>query len=99
MTMNVEHVQLTPEDRKKYTLCLSQEELDGLLPADRLLYERAQVENIYGHNVKFKNGKPVEVGIGSPGNENVNHLRALEAQKAGREMNEAILNAARRGAE
>jgi hypothetical protein len=96
---NVEHIVLTPEERKKFTLCFSQEELDELSPADRLKYERAQIENIYGHDVQFKNGKPVEKGLGSPGNENINHLRALEAQKAGREMNEAILNAARRGAD
>jgi hypothetical protein len=94
--MNVEHVVLTPEEKKKFTLCMSELELAELSPGERLKYERAQVENCFGHEVKFKNGVPQEVGVGSPGNENINHVRALEAQKAGREMNEAILSAARR---
>ena len=97
--MNVEHVVLTPEEKKKFTLCMSELELAELSPADRLKYERAQLENVYGHDVKFKNGVPQEVGLGSVGNTNVNHERALQAQKSGREINEAILAAARRGAE
>jgi hypothetical protein len=97
--LDVEHVVLTPEEKKRFTLCLSELELAELSPGERLKYERAQLENVYGHEVKFKNGVPQEVGVGSPGHENINHVRALEAQKAGRELNQAILDAARRGAE
>jgi hypothetical protein len=94
--MNVEKVKLTPEEKKRYTLCLPQDEIEQLSPTERLKYERAQVENVYGEDVTFRNGVPQEAGIGSPGNVNANHLAALAREKSGREINEAILNSVKR---
>jgi hypothetical protein len=35
--------------------------------------------HVFGHDYKVdKHGKPIEQGIGSPGNESENHYRALE---------------------
>jgi hypothetical protein len=97
-TADLEHVQLTPSERQKYTLRMSEEEYSELTEPQRRKYHRAQLENCYGHDVKFKNGVPQECGIGSPGFETENHYRALEAQQAGRAMNEAVLNSLKRGA-
>jgi hypothetical protein len=97
-TADLEHVQLDPSDRQRYTLRMTEEEYSGLTEPQRLKYHRAQLENVYGHGVKFKNGVPQEIGIGSAGNENENHRRALEAQKTGKTVNEAILNSIQRGA-
>jgi hypothetical protein len=94
--LNVENVKLTAEDKKKYTLCLPQDEIEQLSPSERLKYERAQVENVYGEEVKFRNGVPQEAGIGSPGNINANHLAVLAREKSGRDLNEAILNSVKR---
>jgi hypothetical protein len=94
--LNVENVRLTPEDKKRYTLCMPQDELAELSPTERLKYERAQVENVFGEGVTFRNGVPQECGLGSPGNLNANHLAALAREKSGRDLNEAILSAAKR---
>jgi hypothetical protein len=97
--MDVSNIKLTPEERGKYTLGLSQDEIAALSLAERLKFERAQVENIYGHNVRFKDGQPIEQGIGSAANQSINHTRALEAAKSARTLNEAVLAVARRGAD
>jgi hypothetical protein len=88
---SLEHVVLSAEDRKRFTLSLSPEELAELTPAERLRYERTQIEAVYGADVKFRNGRPVEQGIGCPGSTNTNHLAALERERSGRDLNEAIL--------
>jgi hypothetical protein len=97
-TADLEHVQLNPSERQRFTLRMTEEEYSELTEPQRLKYHRAQLENVYGHGVKFKNGVPQEIGIGSEGNETENHFRALEAQQAGRAMNEAVLNSLKRGA-
>jgi hypothetical protein len=89
--LNLESITLSAEDKKRYTLSMSHEEIAELSPVERLKYERAQAENVFGVDVKFKNGRPVEVGVGSPGNTNANHLAALERERSGRDINEAIL--------
>jgi hypothetical protein len=74
------------------------EELAEMSPQQRAELKRKLEDNVFGADCKRDHhGRPIEQGIGSPGNENVNHLRALEAQKAGREINEAILNSVKRG--
>jgi hypothetical protein len=94
--LNVENVKLTAEDKKRYTLCMPQDELAELSPSERLKYERAQVENVFGSEVKFINGVPQEAGWGSPGNLNSNHIAALKREQSGRDLNEAILNSVKR---
>lgn len=93
-------IELTPQDRQRFSLHMTEEELAALSPAELRTYRAVQEANVFGHDhKKDAQGRPIEQGIGSPGNENINHVRALEAQKSGREINEAILASVRRGAE
>jgi hypothetical protein len=73
------------------------EELSEMSPAQKAERLRAMEANVFGADCKRdKNGKPMEQGIGSPGNINDNHLAALAKEKKDRDLNEAILNSVKR---
>lgn len=45
-------------------------------------HKKAEEKNVFGFDVKHKRGKPVEQGIGAPGNETENHFAALRQREA-----------------
>jgi hypothetical protein len=68
------------------------DELAELTPEERRAHFRKEEDIVFGADCKRdRNGKCIEQGIGSPGNINDNHLFELARQKAGRDLNEAIL--------
>ena len=57
----------------------SPDELSIMTPEQIAEYKRAELLNVFGHDVKFdRQGRPIEQGIGSIGNESHNHFLALE---------------------
>jgi hypothetical protein len=94
---DLEHVTLLLEEKQKY-VAIQPEDVAQLAPPDRLKYERAQLENVYGHDVVFwndpKSGKrvPKERGHGAPGHETPNSRAADERNNMSREINQAILD-------
>lgn len=66
------------------------EEIAGMSPKEIAERKEAMARNVFGDGYR-PNGKSAEVGIGSPGNVNANHLMALEKDKSNRNFNEAIL--------
>jgi hypothetical protein len=52
---------------------------------------------VFGHNVQFVRGKPVEQGIGSLGHENEQHFAALEKYSGREAADLARAKAAKRG--
>ena len=58
---------------------LSPEEWAILSPEQRTEHKKAELLNVFGHDVKFdRNGKPIEQGLGSASNPTVQHFQALE---------------------
>lgn len=65
---------------------LTPAELDQLTPSALKAHYAGEQKLVFGQDMKLKNGKPVEQGIGSPGNETENHFRAIEqGEREGRE--------------
>jgi hypothetical protein len=99
--MNVaelEHVTVTPQERQDY-IAMQAEDVAQLSPPDRRKYERAMLENVFGHDVTFWNDPatgqrvPRERGIGSEGRTNTNHEFWTKKRESERDLNEAILAA------
>jgi hypothetical protein len=57
---------------------LTIEEFDELTPAERKAHLANEEKIVFGADAPKQKGKPVEQGIGSPGNENENHFAAIE---------------------
>jgi len=82
---------------------LSEGELATLTPEEYAAWKANQFTNVYGSNFqRDAHGRPVEAGIGSPGNETANHWAAMRkydpegyarlmAEKAPKEPTKAIL--------
>jgi hypothetical protein len=67
-------------------VALRADELAEMTPAERKQHAEDEIRNIYGHDVKFdRHGKPIEQGIGSPGNYSENHWQML-AKMEGQEV-------------
>lgn len=68
----------------------TQEEWDLMSAQERKDHLIAEEKIVFGHDFKKIKGKPVEMGIGSPGHETDNHFRSIakyegvEAEKAAR---------------
>lgn len=57
---------------------LSEGELATLTPEEYAAWKANQFTNVYGSNFqRDAHGRPVEAGIGSPGNETANHWAAM----------------------
>ena len=57
----------------------SPDELSIMTPEQIAEWRRQEEVNVFGAGFKRdRNGRPVEQGIGAPGNESVNHFLALE---------------------
>jgi hypothetical protein len=92
-------VMLTPQDRQKFTLHKTAEELAELSPAERQIYDAVQEETVFGLGFKRDaQGRPVEQGIGGPLQQTHNHLAVVAREKSSRDLNEALLAAAKKGA-
>jgi hypothetical protein len=58
---------------------LSPEEWAILSPEQRAEHKRAELLNVFGHDVKFdRQGRPIEQGLGSESNPTVQSFAALE---------------------
>jgi hypothetical protein len=76
-------------------LCPTQEELKEMTPDELRLRKEAAEINVFGEGFeRDSQGKPIERGIGSPGNENHNHRFHLEKEKEEKSTAKAILAAA-----
>jgi hypothetical protein len=82
------------DPRRIPAITLRQEEIEeakyrieiGELPPNFFeLHEEAKAKATFGHDYKRdRNGKPIEQGVGSPGNESINHFISLKkAEQAG----------------
>jgi hypothetical protein len=59
-------------------VALRQDEWDELTPAEKKQHLEDEAKNVFGHDhKKDRHGKPIEQGIGSPGNLSEQHFAAL----------------------
>lgn len=71
------------------------DEIAIMTPDEIRAWREAEMRNVFGHDVKFDaNGRPIETGIGSAGNETESHFAALEKYEG-----KAVADRARAAAE
>jgi hypothetical protein len=86
-------LKLTPATQN-LVLAPTLDELAEMTPAERRLRQEAAEINVFGEGFeRDSHGKPIERGIGSPGNENQGHRFYLEKEKAEKSTAKAILAA------